>query len=339
MHLIKVDRVYAKLLNKLTSSTEDLRTLIVCYDLKCRTNLSGFSYYFHRVYMSLRPLLLLTRFLLILWLPLSGCSQDRSTPPEKLTVGVVSYDTEALSVNDYEHFQEYLAKQTSSVVELEPALNELNAVQQVRSKAWSIVFAPPGLAAIAIGTENYTPIFRMEGVNNLRSVLVVREDSPIKSIGDIANKAIALEEPGSAAGYYLPLYDLYGLTLAEVRFAPTPKTVLAWLSQDTVAVGALSENDFDLYQHEFGQTKFRILHTSRFVPPAVVLLAPTLDRNQEEQIKAVMRGAPSSITGDAHYIPNAKLPDYDQFIQIVKKVKPLEVRVREKPVVLLDRSL
>lgn len=283
--------------------------------------------------------LLLARFLLILWLPLSGCSQDRSTPPEKLTIGVVSYDTGVLSIDSYERFQDYLAKQTSSIVELEPALNELNAVQRIHSKAWSIVFAPPGLAAIAIGTENYTPIFRMEGVDNLRSVIVVREDSPIKSIADIANKAIALGEPGSAAGYYLPLYDLYGLTLAEVRFAPTPKTILAWLSQETVAAGALSENDFERYKYEFGQTKFRILHTSRFVPPAVVLLAPTLDRNQEEQIKAVMSAAPSSITEDAHYIPNTKLPDYEQFIQIVKKVKPLEARLREKPVVLLNQAI
>lgn len=283
--------------------------------------------------------LLLARFLLILWLPLSGCSQDRSNPPEKLTIGVVSYDTGVLSVDSYERFQDYLAKQTSSIVELEPALNELNAVQQIHSKAWSIVFAPPGLAAIAIGTENYTPIFRMEGVDNLRSVIVVREDSPIKSIADVANKAIALGEPGSAAGYYLPLYDLYGITLAEVRFAPTPKTVLAWLSQKSVAAGALSEKDFELYRYEFGQTKFRILHTSRSVPPAVVLLAPTLDRNQEEQIKAVMSAAPSSITADAHYIPSANLPDYDQFIQIVKKVKPLEARLREKPVVLLNQVI
>jgi len=174
----------------------------------------------------------------------------------------------------------------------------------------------------------------MEGVNNLRSVLVVREDSSIKSLADIANKAVALGEPGSAAGYYLPLYDLYGVTLAEVRFAPTPKTVLEWLSQGIVTAGALSEDDFELYQHEFGQTKFRILHTSRFVPPAVVLVAPTIDRNQEEQIKAVMSKAPASITGDAGYITNAKLPNYEQFIQIVEKVRPLETRVREKPAVL-----
>lgn len=66
----------------------------------------------------------------------------------------------------------------------------------------------------------------------------------------------------------------------------------------------------------------------------VVLLGPTVDRNQEEQIKAAMGEAPSSITGDAGYIPNAKLPNYEQFIQIVAKVRPIETRVREKPAVL-----
>lgn len=282
---------------------------------------------------------LLLAQLLLLGLSLSGCNPDKSTLPERLTVGVVSYDEGSRSVEKYEGFQEYLAQQTNTVVELEPSFNELRAVEQVRRRAWSIVFAPPGLAAIAIGTEQYHPIFPMEGVNNLRSVMVVRKDSPILRLADLANKVVALGEPGSAAGYYLPLYDLYGLTLAEVRFAPTPKTVLEWLSQGTVAAGALSEDDFQRYRHEFGQTKFRILHASRFVPPGVVLLGPTVDHNQEEQIKAAMSEAPSSITGDAGYIPNAKLPNYEQFIQLVEKVKPLETRVREKPAVLtLDKN-
>ena len=127
--------------------------------------------------------------------------------------------------------------------------------------------------------------------------------------------------------------------LAEVRFAPTPKTVLEWLSQGTVAAGALSEDDFQRYRREFGRTKFRILHTSRFVPTAVVLLEPTVDRNQQEQIKAAMSRAPSSMAADAGYIPNAKLPNYKQVIQIVEKVRPLETRVREKPAVLtLDKK-
>lgn len=283
---------------------------------------------------------LVLALLLLLGLSLSGCNNNQSTPPGQLTVGIVSYDAGSRSVEKYELFRDYLAQQTHNIVELEPAYNELKAVQQVQSRAWSIVFAPPGLAAIAIGREQYIPVFPMEGQNNLRSVLVVREDSPIQSIADLANKVVALGEPGSAAGYYLPLYDLYGLTLTEVRFAPTPETVLTWLSQGTVAAGALSEEEFQRYRHEFGGTTFRILHTSRFVPPGVVLFASTLDRNQAVQIKAAMSEAPSSIAADAGYIPNAKLPNYKQFIQIVEKVRPLESQVRKKPAILtLEKNL
>ena len=286
------------------------------------------------------PRLLLAQVLLLLGLSLCGCNHYQSAIPEKLTIGVVSYEAGIRSLDQYERFKHYLAEQTNTVVEIDPSFNELRALDQVQHRTWSIVFAPPGLAAVAIATQRYIPIFRMQGVNNLRSVLVVREDSPILSLAGLANKVVALGEPGSAAGYYLPLYNLYGLTLAEVRLAPTPKTVLAWLSQGTVAAGALSEDDFQRYRYEFEQTKFRILHNSQFVPPGAVLLGPTIDRNQEEQIKAAMSEAPSSIAGDAGYIPNAQLPNYEQLIQIVEKVRPLETRLRKKPVVLtLDKNL
>jgi len=276
--------------------------------------------------------------LLLVGLSLSGCDRSQSIPG-RLTIGVVSYEAGARSIEQYAPLREYLAQKTNTVVEIDPAFNELRAVEQIQRRAWSIVFAPPGLAAIAIAKAQYIPIFRMEGLFNLRSVLVVREDSSILNLADLNNKVVALGEPGSAAGYYLPLYDLYGLTLAEVRFAPTPKTTLAWLSQGIVAAGALSEDDFQRYRYEFSQTKFRVLHTSRFVPTGAVLLGPTVERNQEQQIRAAMREAPSSIAGDTGYIPNAKLPNYQQFIQIVEKVRPLEARLRETPVVLtLDNN-
>jgi phosphonate transport system substrate-binding protein len=272
--------------------------------------------------------------LLLLGLLVVGCGSNNQDTPGKLTVGIVSYETGVRSVEKYESFKDYLAAQTHTFVELEPAFNELQAVGQVQRRAWSIVFAPPGLAAIAINREQYIPIFRMQGVNNVRSVLVVRENSPIRSLADLSNQVVALGQPGSAAGYYLPLYDLYGLTLAEVRFAPTPKTVLEWLSQDTIDAGGLSEDEFQRYRREFEQT-FRILHKTRFIPPGVVLLGPTVDRNQQEQIVAAMKQAPPTIVGDAEYIPDAKVPNYEQFIQIVEKVRPLEAQVREKPTVLL----
>jgi phosphonate transport system substrate-binding protein len=277
---------------------------------------------------------LLSTQLLLLALAFSSCSQNNSAPIERWVVGLVSYDTGAQSLDKYQKFKEYLGKETHKIIELEPALNELQAVQQINSKTWSVVFAPPGLAAIAIGKNQYTPIFPLQGLNNLRSVLVVRDDSPAKTISDMTNKVVALGQPGSAAGYYLPLYDLYGLTLQEIRFAPTPGTILEWLSQGSIDAGALSEEEFQQHRNQFGTTKFRVLHTSRPVPAGVVLVGPTVDANNQEQIKKAMNQAIASIVEDAGYIPNTSVPDYTQFVKLVEKVRPLEAQIKKKPAVL-----
>lgn len=271
---------------------------------------------------------------------IGSCTSRQSESLGKLTIGIVSYDTGDRSVEQYQPFKDYMAQQTRTVVELEPAFNELQAVEQIhRRTIWSLVFAPPGLAAIAIGDEQYIPIFTLQGPNNVRSVLVVLDDSPVESLGDLAGEAIALGEPGSAAGYYLPLYDLYGLTLSEVRLAPTPRTILEWISEGSVAAGALSEQDYQRYRNEFSSTRFRVLHTSRPIPQGVVLIGPTVERNQQRQIEEAMRQAPSNVISDAGYIPTAPIPDYSQFIQLIEKVRPLEEQVKQTPAVLtLDET-
>ena len=267
-----------------------------------------------------------------------GCEPE-NTVPEKVTLGVVSYGEEDVSVEKYERFKDYIAAKTKSIVELEPTYNELQAIDQIRRKKWDIVFAPPGLAAIAIDRQLYEPLFSMGEVSSRqRSLLVVRDDSPIQKIPDLANKTIALGQIGSAAGYYVPLYDLYGLTLADIRFAPTPKTLLQWLSEASIDAGALSEKNFEAYRSQFSPTKFRIIHTSRWIPPGLVLLSPKVERNREQQIRKFMSEAPASITSDAGYIPTVPIPEYKQFIQLLEKVKPLEARVKEKPAVLLPKT-
>lgn len=263
----------------------------------------------------------------------SGCGATVSEQPTRLTIGLVSYDDGASSLEKYQRFQTYLAEQLKAVVELEPVFNEIRAVEQIRAAKWSLVFAPSGLAAIAIAEANYLPMFPMLGTNQ-RAVLVVRNDSPYRALGDLANRAIALGEPGSATGYYLPLYDLYGLTLKHIEFAPTSATALEWVAGDRVAAGAMAEDDFQQYRSGFEDDTFRILHASRAIPPGAVLISPTVDRNQQQYIEQAMRNAPSSMTADAGYSPNSATPDLTQLIALVEKVRPLESRVKEQPAVL-----
>lgn len=292
-------------------------------------------------FMSLPRVLLLQ--VLILGLFAIGCETknvpDDDSNIDKLSIGVVSYGEGANLLVLYEQFKDYIATKTKKIVELEPAYNELQAVAQVERKTWEVVFAPPGLAATAIASSQYKPIFSMEGISNTqRSLILVRDDKPYQKIGDLANQVIALGKPGSAAGFYVPLYDLYGMTLAQIKLAPTPKTALTWLSDSTVEAIAISESDYETLRREFTQTKFRVLHTSRWIPAGVVLASPNLDRNLLSVIQKSMREAPADIVADAGYVPTAKIPNYEQFIKLIEKVRPLEEKVKQTPVVLVPTT-
>ena len=265
---------------------------------------------------------------------LLACSSTPQISTEKLTIGVVGYGNKVRSVDKYEPLQRFLAEQTNSIIELEPAYNELQALEQIQRQRWSLVFAPPGIAAIAIDRQQYLPLFTLEGLGNQeRSLLVVRKDSQIEDLGDLSNKKVALGQPGSATGYYLPLYDLYGLTLAEVMFTPTPRQVLRLLHDGEVDAGALSEAEFQTFRYEF-ETNFRIIQKSRLIPSGLVIVSPIVERNQQENISNAMRNAPASVVSDAGYVVDAQLPEYQEFIKLVQKVKPLEKRVRQTPAVL-----
>jgi phosphonate transport system substrate-binding protein len=263
------------------------------------------------------------------------CGSQETVPPEKLSIGVVSYGEGAGSIEKFQRLKEYLEKETHSIVELEPAHNELQAIEQIQGQRWDLVFAPPGLVAIALDQDRYIPLFPLATISSTgRALLVVRAESPIQSLGDLSNQVIALGEKGSAAGYYIPLYDLYGLTLREVRFASIPKETLEWLSQGKIEAGALSEADFEKYRKEFSSTNFRILHTSRLIPSGAVLLGPNIDRNRQELIRQAMSEASADITADTGYLPTSLPIDYKTFVELVGKVRPLEERVRQKPAVL-----
>ena len=261
---------------------------------------------------------------------LTACKTAEIPKPGKLTIGVVGYGEGEKSIEQYSALTNYLAAQLKTLIELEPVYNEVRALEQIKRKTWSLVVAPPGLAAIAISKEQYLPVFPLEGVEKARSVIVVSQSSPAKKVTDLRGKVIALGQPGSATGYYLPLYNLYGLTLAEVRFAPTPKTVLQWIEQGEVAAGAMSLAELERYDSNPSRTKYRILSTSS-IPPGAILVGPTVERNQQEQIRKALASASPTITTAAGYIPNGEIPDYKNLIETIEKVRLIAERIKEKP--------
>jgi phosphonate transport system substrate-binding protein len=267
----------------------------------------------------------------LLSLAASGCQSTLSYQDE-LTVGVINYGGDKEIVNQFARFKHYLAEKTKAHIQLEPTFNENKAIERIQARAWSLVFAPPGLAAIAIARYQYIPLFPLLGMSNLRSIFVVRQDSPLYDLKELQGQTVALGVPGSATGYYFPLYNLYGLTLAEILFAPTPKTVLEWIAQRKAIAGAVSIADFELYSHQLSETQFRVLYKDpHYVPLGVVLAGASLELNRQQHIHKIMSEFPSILANEVGYVPNGELPDYRYMIAVVERVERIASHLRNKP--------
>lgn len=263
---------------------------------------------------------------IILALAVNACkSTQKNAAP--LVIGIIDYDQDEQIFNRYKSFRDHLRSILKAHVDIEPTFNERKALERIQSQAWSLVFAPPGVAAIAIADFRYLSLFPMqEDVTNLRSILVVRNDNSIRELKQLEGKTVALGQIGSITGYYLPIYNLYGLSLAEILLAPTPKTILEWVAQKKVSAGALSSKELNLYSPQFSsQTEFRVLYTDpHTVPPSSILLAPTVDRTYQDRIIEVMKNAPPDVVQKASYIPNTlKPPNYDYIISVVQRVRAI----------------
>jgi phosphonate transport system substrate-binding protein len=277
------------------------------------------------------------RFVLsqMLFLTIGAC---QSTPEFDglLTIGCITYGGGEEIINRYAKFNRYLAEKTKAHVRIEPVFNENKAMERLESRAWSLVFAPPGLAGIAISRYQYIPLFPLVGVNNLRSILVVRKDSPIRELKQLQNQIVALGQPGSATGYDLPLYNLYGLTLKDILSAPTPKTVMEWVAEGKAAAGAVAIAEYNLYSQQLQQTEFRILYTDpHYVPAGVVLIGPNIERNRQEYIRKIMSELPAISAQEVGYVPNGQLPNYKYMIDVVERVRLITPQLQKKPVRLV----
>ena len=287
------------------------------------------------------------RRLFLTWLFLSSCGArrfsqlDNSQPSklEQLTIGTLSYGVGTETIAQYDSIKQYLAQKLQSLVQIEPAFNENKALERIKAQAWSLVFAPPGLAAIAISQYQYTALVPLEGINNLRSILVVKKDSTYQDLRSLAGKKLAIGLPGSATGYYFPLYNFYGLTLAELIVSPTPKAILEAVAQGSADVGALSLQEFNTYKSEIKQAPLRILFVDPHkVPTGAILVSSTVEVKLQESIRQVLKNAPSTIAQASGFIPNGTVPDYQYTISVIERVRSIFPGDQAKTAALLRQK-
>ncbi|MCJ8282154.1 MAG: phosphate/phosphite/phosphonate ABC transporter substrate-binding protein [Rivularia sp. ALOHA_DT_140] len=267
---------------------------------------------------------------------LAACTTEDIIFYPRLNLGVISYGQGKQTVERLSGFRKYLSNKLKTIVELEPAFNERIAVERMKRRSWSLVFATPGLAAMGIAKYQYWSMFPLQLGSSSRSIIVVNQGSPLQKLQDLQGKRLGLGQQGSATSYYFPLFNLYGLTLASVQFSATPKISLELLSQGKIDAAALSLQEFNVQKVKI-DSQFRILfrdiHT---VPPGSVLCSPLVEIKRADVIRNYMKSAPTSVIQQARYLPNVAPPDYKYMIDVVKRVGSITKNIDSQPVRLFN---
>ncbi len=142
-----------------------------------------------------------------------------------------------------------------------------------------------------------------ENVEKYHSILLVRKESPIKTIGDLKGKTIAFKEPYSTSSYFLPKSTLVGMgyTLEEKRdyrekvspdvigyvFSHDDLNTALWIRKKRVAGGAINGKNLlkTAGKHE---NKYRILMKSIDVPRHIVSCRAGLPEDLMVEIERIL---------------------------------------------------
>jgi ABC-type phosphate/phosphonate transport system substrate-binding protein len=98
-----------------------------------------------------------------------------------------------------------------------------DAEKKISEKQWDIAFTREPFTSIAAINAEYFFVARMIRLSNseVQTAIIVKQDSPIKTLNDISIKTkLAISDSSSAALYYMPIYDLYGKGFTKVYQKP-----------------------------------------------------------------------------------------------------------------------
>ena len=132
-----------------------------------------------------------------------------------------------------------------------------------------------------------------DGVSTYHGVIFVRDDSPIKSMDDLAGRSIAMVRT-TTAGHLFPIYALSELNLltgenaVKIRWVGTHDQVIHEVQDGHVDAGAAKDLRIDAYEKSDPTTGYRRLSTSEPVPNNALLVSPELDEAFVQQLRQVL---------------------------------------------------
>lgn len=202
-----------------------------------------------------RPLMLRVAALTLVITIVPGCSFGPAAPRSlcgpagNLRVGVMdpaegrgSASSAGLSPQESEALRDLLTNASGCEVELEPLASPERARTKLATRQWDAAFLPPGLTAYSLRAELGYIAIRSLGQRQIsRSAILVLDGSRLHQLSDLNGARIGLLPRGSLGGFYIPLYNMHGLSLGRVSYALDYTSLLDMLQRGEVDAIAWDE--------------------------------------------------------------------------------------------------
>jgi phosphonate transport system substrate-binding protein len=283
--------------------------------------------------------------------PAAAQAQSWKDKYSELTFGAIPTENPSVTTERYSKLADYLAKELGVKVNFRIA-NDYAAIIEAQ-RAGNIQIALYGPASYAravmtgVETEAITRARRANGSTGYTSVLLVRADSPYKTVEDLKGKTLALVDPNSTSGNNAPRYflDKQGVKVdgyfGKVFFAGSHENAVLALTQGTADVAAnawYADTDTHVTRMaEKGMLKdgsgkalkpedFRVVFRSDLMPGDPYAVLSSLPADLKQAIKQAMLDMPKkdkagfdalSDGKDLEFVPTAE-KDYEPIIEMIK---------------------
>jgi len=270
----------------------------------------------------------------------AGWQKDYPT----LTLGVITSENEADRIVRYKPVRDYFEKRLGVEIKWRSATDYAGIIEGVKAKHIEIArFGPAAYAQAHIVTNGQVEPIAGEYDNNgdfgYYSVVIVKQDSPFKTIQDLKGKRFAFADPNSASGYAAPSYFLGEEGIEPNAFFGS--TTFSGSHENSV-MGLLSGN-FDgvatWYNNEVRSNparmegkgmippgQWRVVWTSPLLPSSPWAMATWLPEAMRADVKAAIMGmkddAPAAwqalTDGKSAGLKEVSHDDYEPMVRMVK---------------------
>lgn len=239
---------------------------------------------------ALNRLSLLLPALLLCQLIATGAAAAPATGPRhEYVMGVFPFIPAASIEGIFAPLAAEISRAIGRPVKLQTAPSFERFMSELSQQTYQLAFVQPFDYVEIARPRGYLPLAARN--DKLSSHLVVREDSPVKTIGDLKGKTLGMP-PRSAAVSVMNQVAIKQAGLkpdTDVKFVylASHQACLQQLLIGTVHACGVSPPGVRLVEHQM-KTRFRLIHATPTIPSPLFVVHKDLPRKEQEQIRAVL---------------------------------------------------